>query len=157
MEPVEQRMIRVPDGVHPALRTDLGDLDKSLWEKDDKGEPKDCWQFTNYLPLMDADGNLFTFTTSSRGGLGAVGELVRRYARHRKNNPDVHPLIALDCGSYKHANKAYGIIKFPEFTPAGYEQKGKFSAAMSAAGYAVDEVAPAEADPADELSDEIPF
>jgi len=156
-KPVEQRMIRVADGIAPPLRTDLGDTDKSLWETDDKGEPKDPWQFTNYLPLMDADGGLFTFTTSSRGGLGAVGELVRRYARHRKNNPDVHPVVALRVGSYKHANKAYGIIKFPEFMPAGYEQKGRFAAAMAAAGYAVDEVAPAEADPADAISDEIPF
>src|SRR5262249_13457426 len=89
---------------------------------------------------MDADVNLFTFTTSSRGGLGAVGELARRYARHRRNNPDVHPVIALDFGSYKHANKAYGIIKYPEFAPAGYEHKGKFAAVMAAAGDAVDEL-----------------
>ena len=131
------------DGVPPANRADLGDMDKSLWETDDKGEPKDPWQPTNYLPLMDADGNLFTFTTSSRGGLRAVGELVRRYAWHRKNNPDVHPVIALGVGSYKHTNKAYGIIKFPELSPAGYEHKGKFAAAMAAAGFAVSETVPA--------------
>lgn len=53
-KPVEQRMIRVADGFHPPVRTDLGDTDKSLWETDDKGEPKDPWQFTNYLLLMDA-------------------------------------------------------------------------------------------------------
>jgi hypothetical protein len=155
-KPVEQRMIRVADGVSPAVRADLGDMDESLWETDDKGEPKDPWQPTNYLPLMDADGNLFTFTTSSRGGLRAVGELVRRYAWHRKNNPDVHPVIALGVGSYKHTNKAYGIIKFPELSPAGYEHKGKFAAAMAAAGFAVSETVPA-AEEADDMSDEITF
>ena len=167
-KPVEQRMIRVADGVPPAKRNDLGDMDKSLWGTDEKGEPKDPWQPTNYLPLMDADGNLFTFTSSSHGGLRAVGELVRRYAWHRMNNPDVHPIVALGVGSYKHSNKAYGIIKFPELSPAGYEQKGKFAAAMVAAGYAVSETVPAAeeavsetvpaaADTGEAMNDEIPF
>jgi hypothetical protein len=84
-KPVEQRMIRVADGFHPPVRTDLGDTDKSLWETDDKGEPKDPWQFTNYLSLMDADGNLFTFTTSSRGCLGS--RLFRRSGRRNHRPP----------------------------------------------------------------------
>jgi hypothetical protein len=158
-KPVEQIMVRVGDGVPPLKRHELGDTDPSLWEKDDKGEPKDPWQFTNYLPMMDANGVLYTFTTSSRGGIGAIGELSRRYSKHRKRNPDVHPLIALDVGSYKHANKAYGIIKFPEFVPAGYEDKGKFAAAMVTAGYDADvgAVAPTAADTGDAMNDEIPF
>jgi hypothetical protein len=158
-KPVEQRMVRVNDGAQPPLkRHELGDLDQSQWEVDKgTGEPKDPWQFSNYLPMMDVDGNLFTFTTSSRGGLDTVAQLVRRYGKHRKHNPDVHPVIALNVGSYKHANKAYGIIKYPDFAPAGYEHKARFTNAMLAAGYAVDEVAPADADPADEMNDEIPL
>ena len=110
-KPVEQRMVRVADGVPPPRRDDLGDEDPTSWELDNNGQAKDCWQFTNYLPLMNAEGELFTFTTSSRGGLSAVADLSRRYGRHRYKHPDVHPVIALDVDSYKHANKSYGIIK----------------------------------------------
>ena len=53
-------------------------MTSTKWEIDNTGQPKDCWQFSNYLPLKFADGTLYTFTTSSRGGLGAVGDLVRR-------------------------------------------------------------------------------
>ena len=150
-------MVRVNDGVQPMKRDELGDDDLTKWEIDNTGQPKDCWQFSNYLPLKSADGTLYTFTTSSRGGLGAVGDLVRRYSRHRRKNPDVHPIIALDVDAYEHKNKAFGRIKFPQFTPMGWEPKAKFNEALAAIGVAVSEVAPAAADPADAMNDEIPF
>src|SRR5262249_209997 len=152
-KPVEHRMVRVADGIAPAARTDLGDANNAHWEKDKDGEAKDPWQFSNYLPLLDAEGKIYTFTTSSRGGLGAIGELARRYGRHRRHNPDVHPVITLDVDSYQHKNKEFGRIKFPQFTAAGYEQKGRFSEAMAAAGYAVSEVQSVE----DEFNDAISF
>ena len=68
---------------------------------------------------MAADGTLYTFTTSSRGGLGAIADLSRRYGRHRRKHDDVFPLIALDVDSYQHNNKAYGRIKVPQLTPMG--------------------------------------
>jgi hypothetical protein len=156
-KPVEHRMVRVADGVTPPTRSTLGDTDESKWEKDDRGEPRDPWQFTNYLPLMSTEGDLFTFVTSSRGGIGAVGQLARTYARHRRNSPNVHPLITLDVGSYEHSNKAFGKIKFPQFNPVGWELKEGFNKALTAAGYSVAEPPPAEKDPADEMSDDIPF
>jgi hypothetical protein len=93
------------------------------------------------------------------GGLGAVGDLCRLYGRHRKRHPDVHPVIALEVGSYQHANKEYGRIKFPRFTPAGWQPKAKFNAALVAAGFAPATVAPlSEGDaPDDDLNDNIPF
>jgi len=156
-KPVEHRMVRVADGIAAAARTDLGDANTANWEKDKDGEAKDPWQFSNYLPLLDAEGKLYTFTTSSRGGLGAIGELARRYGRHRRHNPDVHPVITLDVDSYQHKNKEFGRIKFPQFTAAGYEQKARFSEAMAAAGYAVSEVQSVEEDTADEFNDAISF
>lgn len=167
-KPVEQRMVRVADGVRPALRSELGDTDENDWETDNKGEPKDPWQFTNYLPLMSEGGNLFTFTTSSRGGLNAIGDLVRRYANHRKRNPDVHCVVSLEVGSYQHQNRSYGIIKFPDFVPAGYENKAKFTSALNATDHVPDtDRSPDEvraiSDSAksvkadDDMDDEIPF
>ena len=157
-KPTEQRMVRISDGAKPARRDELGDEDPTNWEIDaNNGQPKDPWQFTNYLPLMTADGTLLTFTTSSRGGLGAVGDLARRYGRHRHKHADVHPIVALDVNSYQHNNKAYGRIKVPQLTPMGWEPKSKFNEALAAIGIGVIEVAPAAADPADAMNDEIPF
>jgi hypothetical protein len=114
-KPVEQRMVRISDGAKPSRRDELGDEDPTVWEIDaNNGQVKDPWQFTNYLPLMAADGTLYTFTTSSRGGLGAVGDLSRRYGRHRQKHDDVFPIVALDVDSYQHNNKAYGRIKVPQ-------------------------------------------
>ena len=157
-KPVEQRMVRISDGAVPARREELGDDDPSKWEIDaNNGQVKDPWQFTNYLPLMTEDGTLYTFTTSSRGGLGAVGDLSRRYGRHRRKHDDVHPVIALDVDSYQHNNKAYGRIKVPVFTQVGWELKSRFNAALVTIGVAVCEVAPLEPDVKDEMSDEISF
>src|SRR5262249_8267461 len=112
-----------------------------------------------YLLLMNEKGELFTFTTSSRGGLGAIADLSRRYARHRKRHPDVFPVIALNVDSYQHKIRELGRIKFPVFEPAGYAPQTDFLAALPGGGLAAGdvEVGPSEADPADELNDEVPF
>jgi hypothetical protein len=134
-KPVEHIMVRVADGNLPPKRSDLGDQDRSAWESDDHGDPRDPWQFTNYLPMMDESGELYTFTTSSTGGVDAVSNLVRRYGHHRRRHPDVYPIISLGVGSYPHKKKEYGRIKYPDFIPAGYEPKTQFLAALKAAGF----------------------
>ena len=156
-KPVEHIMVRVAGGIPPKKRGELGDDDKTLWELDNQGKPRDPWQFTNYLPLMNEKSDLFTFTTSSRGGLGAIADLSRRYALHRKRHPNVFPVIALNVDSYQHKIRELGRIKFPVFEPAGYAPKNDFLAALAGAGLIATESETAEADPADELNDEVPF
>jgi len=156
-KPTQQIMFRVADGKPVPKRSELGHTDQERWEVDSHGEKRDPWQFTNYLPLLAESGELFTFTTSSRGGIGAIGELCRRYSQHRKHHPDVLPMIALDVDSYQHKIKEYGRIKFPRFTPAGWAPKVTFDAALAGAGFAVTEDTPAEPDKSEEISDEIPF
>ena len=78
-KPIAHNMVRVADGKLPPKRSDLGDQDHATWETDDRGEPRDPWQFTNYLPMMDENSELYTFATSSDGGLTVVSDLVRRY------------------------------------------------------------------------------
>jgi hypothetical protein len=80
--------------------------------------------------MIDDEGKLYTFATSSRGGLGAIAQLARRYAQHRKRHPDVFPKITLRVGSYQHSNREFGRIKFPDFGPAGYVPKVGFYAAL---------------------------
>jgi len=158
-KPTDHLMLRVADNKPLPKRADLGDLDQTAWELDGAGTPRDPWQFTNYLPLLNETGELFTFVTSSRGGIGAIGELCHRYSRHHRRHPDVLPIVALEVDSYQHKVKDYGRIKFPKFTPMGWAPKSKFEEALIAAGFTVSESEPAEPQPstADELSDEVPF
>jgi hypothetical protein len=159
-KPVEHIMVRVNDGKTPPKRAELGDHDETKWETDVSGDPRDPWAFTNYLPLMDDKGELYTFTTSSRGGIGAIAGLARRYANHRRRHPDVFPVISLGVDSYAHKNKEFGRIKFPVFAPAGYEPKTKFLEALAAAGVDTGEPQQIEAETApldDDISDTIPY
>ena len=112
--PAEQIMGAVGEGFQPPRRADLGDLDKTQWETDEEGHPRDPWQFSNYLVLVAVKGGkVFTFTTSSRGGLNAIGELCKVYGKVMRQQPDKYPVIELDVGSYQHSNRSYGRIKFP--------------------------------------------
>ena len=76
-KPIEHIMVRVAEGRTLPNRAELGDDDATRWETDSLGAPRDPWQYTSYLPLMGETGDLYTFTTSSRGGLGANGDLCR--------------------------------------------------------------------------------
>jgi hypothetical protein len=73
-------------------------------------------QFSNYLPVVDQkDKAPFTFTTSSKGGLGAIGELCKLYGKAMRERPDDYPIIELGVGSYLHPIKKHGRIKVPVF------------------------------------------
>jgi hypothetical protein len=114
--PVAQVMGAIGDGFAPPKRNELGDTDQSLWEHYDDDRPRDPWQFSNYLVFVNLDtSDLFTFTTSSRGGLNAIGELSKTYGKRIRQAPDELPLVELECGSYQHSNRNYGEIRFPIF------------------------------------------
>lgn len=149
-KPTDQIMGRVSEGYQPPKRNTLGDDDKSHWEEDEQGRERDPWQFSNYLIMKSPDGkdedSLFTFTTSSRGGLNAIGELCKAYGKAMRQRPDEFPIVALKVGSYQHSNKAYGRIKFPIFEVVGWAAKSDFAEALSDSSTATDE--PAESAPA---------
>jgi hypothetical protein len=112
----EQRMGLVAEGFVPPKRSELGNLDPEYWERDDEGRPRDPYQFTNQLVMTNlGNEEVFTFATTSRGGLGAIGELSKTYGKHLRQHPDEDPLIELDGGSYQHPIKSRGRIKFPIF------------------------------------------
>lgn len=137
--PAEQRMGPVADNFQPASRSELGDTDESEWETDGEGASRDPWQFTNYLILVEQEaGKTFTFTTSSRGGLGAIGELSKSYGKTMRQRPDQFPVIELDVGSYLHSNRSYGRIKFPIFKIVDWVAKGPFLKLLAGAEGAVD-------------------
>jgi hypothetical protein len=125
--PTDRRMGLVVDRFVPAKRSDLGDTDQTLWEPDAEGDPQDPWQLTNYLPMCaKRDSEPFTFTTTSRGGLSAIGDLCKTYGKHMGQFPDQLPVIKLEVGSYLHRQKSIGRIKFPIFTLVSWTDKGPY-------------------------------
>ena len=119
-KPVESRIGRLIDKFVPAQQRDLPDRDQSLWEVNDKGEPRDPWQPVNYLVMRDAKTDeYYTFATGSRGGITAIADLCRHYDRDVKQHPDCFPVIALKASDYPHPNRAFGRVPIPVFTVVG--------------------------------------
>jgi hypothetical protein len=125
--PVSYRMGLLIEGFVPPPREELGDTDEDTWESNDEGDPRDPWQMTNYLQFIDpkTPDQVFTFTTSSKGGLGAVAKLCREYgrAREKEGRDDQYPVVMLTTGSYAHRDRSLGRIKYPQFNIVGWVTK----------------------------------
>ena len=82
-EPIDENMRRIIDGTVPK-REECGDTDKDLWPEDPNGTPADPWQIHNTLPMRELETRQeFVFTTSSQGGISAIGKLSLSYGRVR--------------------------------------------------------------------------
>lgn len=140
--PTDHVMGKIIDKFQPPRRSELGDNDPSQWETDDRGEPRDPWQMTNYLLLEGDEEELYTFTTSSRGGLNAIAELCLKYGKVGRQKPKDYPVIEIGTGSYLHSNKNYGRIKYPTLVIVGWSPKADFAEVDAAAdrGAEVDEI-----------------
>ncbi len=149
-KPTDQQMGAVIEGFQPAKRVDLGDNDKAQWDVDDQGQQRDPWQFSNYLVLANPETKeLYTFTTSSRGGLNAIGELSKTYGKEMRQRPNEWPVIALNIDSYNHPNKQFGRIKIPVFSITGWVTKTEtqqLAIAANETAVAGEEEAPFELD-----------
>jgi hypothetical protein len=158
-------MVIVSGGLLPPRRHELGHDDQSAWEIDDRGQPKDPWQFTSYLPMIaDDDGEIFTFTVSSKGARDALGKLTRTYAAHRRRAPRELPVVGLASDGYNHPNRAFGYIKTPIIQVTGWAEVSRFDETMALAGYDMpDSGEPAAVEdtgtsPANkDMNDDIPF
>jgi hypothetical protein len=115
--PVVHVMGLVAEGFRPPPREDLDDFDESQWGELN-GRPIDPWQKTNHLLMCDVEGSLYTFITSSKGGLSAVGQVSEAYATRRRMKPDEIPVIELLARSYTH--KDYGETFAPTFKIIGW-------------------------------------
>lgn len=126
-KPAAQHMGKLAEGFAPPRRNELGDDDESMWDVDTSGNPRDPWQFTNSL-IMKTPGksgadeaDLFTFSTSSKGGINAIGDLCKAYVRMLREKGPGNPIVTLSSSSYKHSNPEYGRIKKPMLNIVGWE------------------------------------
>ncbi len=131
-KPSDMKLGKVSEGFMPPRRAELGDDDKDHWELDRDGRPRDPWQLTNVLILKAVESNeLLTFTTSSKGGMGAIAKLCGAYGKHMRQKPNEFPVIALGASSYKHPDKSLGKIDIPTLDIVGWVDKAESLAALA--------------------------
>ncbi|MET0365636.1 MAG: hypothetical protein ABW169_13385 [Sphingobium sp.] len=122
-KPAERRMGLLSMGHKPEARNELGYSDQSQWEDDENGKPKDPWNFTNELPLANPEtGEQMTFSASSKGGIGAIGNLCKAYGREYRQREGLIPIVELGRDSYKH--KVYGKTYVPVISIADWVENG---------------------------------
>lgn len=108
------------DGFVMPPRESLGDLDQKAWEIGLDNEPADPWLHQQMIVLQNTETQeLFTFSTSSKTGRRAVGNLLRHYTRMRKTRPDELPVVRLGTGGFEHKDKRVGFVDVPVFVVVG--------------------------------------
>jgi hypothetical protein len=123
---VEAIMGPIGEGFVPPRRGDLGHTDQSKWQTFDDGRPKDPWQLTNTVVFVAPETlDLYTYSTASKGGIGALALLCRSHGVHVRQFPHEVPLVALDVSSYQHPNREYGEVRYPVFRVTGWVDIGK--------------------------------
>jgi hypothetical protein len=133
--PTDRIMGRVVDGFVPPRKADLPQRDQSTWERDDRGEPRDPYALTNEMVFVNRhdQSEIYTFTTSSRGGVSAIGLLAKAYGARMRSHPTEVPIVKLAVDSYLHSNRAFGRIKVPKFDVVGWTDEKPFMAAINGA------------------------
>lgn len=115
--PVETRLRQ--SGSKMPEREELGSTDESLWEAGPDKRPKDPWQNTRFVYLVDPmTAEAFTFSTSSFGGREAVINLGDAIARMRSAHPDAMPIVALEAAPMM---TRYGRKSKPTFKIVGWK------------------------------------
>ena len=109
-----QYVVRQPGRALPD-REALGDLDETLWELGPDNKPRDPWQSTRFVYLLDPISvEMLTFSTSSGGGRSAVIDLADQITRMRKlGHPTALPIVELGAAPMqtKYGRKSKPVFK----------------------------------------------
>jgi hypothetical protein len=120
-------------GYQPPKRPELGDMDKAMWSTDPgTKQPRDPWQPHARAVLYGSKGDagmLYTFTTNSRGGTGAIAKLCQEAGKLMRMHRGASPIVTLRADSYKH--KVLGTkVPFPVFELTGWNEDPWHGAAI---------------------------
>ena len=146
-KPVEYRL-REP-GVLMPEREELGDNDPAGWEDGPDGKPRDPWQNTRFVHLIDPQtAEAFTFSTSSWGGRDCVINLADQTKRMRSKHPDAVPLVELGAAPMK---TKFGRKSKPTLRVVGWR--------TAAASVVIEQpkLPPIAEDRSSDMDDDIPF
>jgi hypothetical protein len=132
--PIEQIMGLVAQGFVPPARSTLSHTDRSTWELDSRGEPRDPWRKTIYLPVVGFEScEVYTFPTDSDGGRRrGIGPLCGEYGHHIRQYPGELPVVHLEQDSYQHPDRSIGRVKFPLLPVERWVPGDKYIAAVAA-------------------------
>ena len=136
--PAEHKLVRVATGAPLYRRDELGHNDKSQWENRPQGATaRSLARTTMYVPVMNHDGEVCTYTTNSGSGIKSLHRLLRRYATHAARHPDVYPLVKLKKSHWVHSDKAIGNGFYADFEPNGWLDRKDFVEALEMLGVAM--------------------
>jgi hypothetical protein len=126
------------DGFQLPARASLGDLDETEWPLGlDGTTPEDPWKHFQNLVLERTDTReLFTFSTASKTGRRAVGNLLKHFDRLQRTHPGDVPIVRLRPGGFQHSDSRIGWVPVPVFCVAGHAPRN--SAATPSTGIEAD-------------------
>jgi hypothetical protein len=117
-KPIEHRVLR--PGERMPEREELGEMNEGLWERDQRGDPKDPWRSTRYIYFIDPlTAELYTYATASWGGRSAAIMLSDQIARMRTAHPSAVPVIEFGAAEMK---TRYGLKSKPVFKVVGWRK-----------------------------------
>jgi hypothetical protein len=147
--PPERHMGLLYDGFQMPVRESLGDLNSAEWPEGLSGQPEDVWQHQQNLVLQQvATHELFTFSTTSKTGRRAVGNLLRHYDRLQRTSSGDVPIVRLRAGGFNHKDDRIGWVATPVFAVVGHAPRDDA---------AKPEIAPPDTSAGGDVSDEIPW
>ena len=103
-----------PPGRGLVGRESLDDLDEDSWPAGPDGRPRDPWQNTRFVYLIDpVSAEAFTFSTSSWGGRECVTGLGDQIQRMRCAHPAAVPVVSLDAAPMqtKYGRKSKPVLR----------------------------------------------
>lgn len=122
-KPADRKFGLLAHGHKVEARDALGYTDHADWEIDKDGKPIDPWSFTNELPVADPEtGEQLTMSMSSKGGIGAIGNLCKAYGKEYRQRDGQVPIIELGRDSYIH--KEYGKLYVPVVSIVDWVENG---------------------------------
>ena len=126
---VDSKMGLITDDFRPVHRNQLDDFDRATWEIAKNGDRIDPWQITTLLVLASpaAPHDLYTFTTNTKGGEGAIAVLCGAHGATTEKVGQ-YPVVTLDSDSYQHKEKTIGRVIFPVFEIVDCVEAAPFNA-----------------------------
>lgn len=155
-KPVEHRINLLTARVRLETRDQLGFNDKSQWEVDNQGVPKDPWQLTRAVIMSDDSGTVYTFTPSSVGGRNCLINLGKAYGAEGRQHPGQEPVVKIGNDSWPHPKHKkiwvptmaiVGWIERTDLDQIFAAERAEVSAAAEAADPAPVRAAPVRAAP----------
>ena len=111
---------QAPETIMGLIFDGFGDLDPATWELGLDNQPQDPWQHEVNIVLQNAETQeLFTFSTSSKTGRRAAGNLLRHFERMQRSRPGELPVVKLATGGYAHRDPRVGQVATPVFVVVG--------------------------------------